>query len=109
MGVREKNDFFRPDVPFGVDARCLLNRLKDGKRFQETDPLGVLPPFGVRYCPQWIRDGSSNMGKALARAFLHANSVLRRAKDFRMPKNEVNPHSLPIPTLICYLFSKFEE
>ena len=84
--------------------------IKGRKKISRDRPSGsLLPPFWVRYCPQWHRDGGSKMGKVLAHAFLHANSVLRRAKDFRMPKIDVNPHSLPITTLSCYLFSKFEE
>ena len=55
--------FFRPDVTFGVDARCLLNRLKDGKKISRERPSGsLLLPFRVRYCPQWLREGGSKMG-----------------------------------------------
>ena len=110
MGVKKKMTFFRPDVTFGIDARCLLNPLKDGKKIQETNVLGVIcRHLGYDTAPSGFLTGAQKWGKVLARAFLRVNSVLRRAKDFRMPKIEINPHSLPIPTLICYLFSKFEE
>ena len=87
MGVKEKNDFFRPDVTFGVDARWLLNRFNDGKKISRDRPSGsLLIPFGVRYCPQGLREGAQGWGTDLARAFLRANSVVRRANDFGMPK-----------------------
>ena len=31
-GQKKRNDFFRSDVKFGVDARWLLNRFKNGKK-----------------------------------------------------------------------------
>ena len=110
MGVKEKKYFFRPDVTFEVDAQWLLNRCEDGKKILRDRPSGSrLPPFRVRYCPQGLREGVQKCGKVLAHAFLCANSVLRWANDFGMPKIDVKPHFLPIPTLICYLFSIFEE
>ena len=49
------------------------------------------------------------MGKVLARAFLRANSVLRRANGFGMPKIEVKPHFLPTPTLNLPFISKIQR
>ena len=100
----------RPDVAFEGDARWLLNRFKNGKKISRNRPSGsLLLLLEVRNFPQALREGGSKWGKVLARASLRANSVLRWANDFRMPKIDVKLHSLPIPALICYLFSKFEE
>ena len=47
----------RPDVAFGVGARRLLNRSKDRKKISRNRPSGsLLPPFGVRNCPQGLRE-----------------------------------------------------
>ena len=82
----------------------------DRKRFQETDHLGVFwRHLGYDTAPRGFMSGVEKLDKVLARAFSRSNSVLRRANDFGMPKIDVKPHSLPTPTLICYLFSKFEE
>ena len=40
---------------------------------------------------------------------LRRNSVLRGVNDLGMSKFGVKPHSLPIATIICNLFLKFEE
>ena len=110
MGVKGKMIVSRPDVASGLDAQWLLNRFKNGKKISRKRPSGsLLPPFGVRNCPRGFVRGAQKWGKILACAFLRANSVLRRANDLRMSKIDVNPNSLPIPILICYLFSKFEE
>ena len=51
-GGQGKKYFFRPDVTFGVDARWLLNRFKDGKEISRDRPSGSLSiPFWVQYCP----------------------------------------------------------
>ena len=42
-------------------------------------------------------------------AILGCNSDLRWVNDLGMSKFDVKPHSLPIPTIICNLFPKFEE
>ena len=42
-------------------------------------------------------------------AILGCNSDLRGVNDLGMSKFDVKPHSLPIPTIICNLFPKFEE
>ena len=64
-GQRKKNDFFRPDVTFGVDAQWLLHRFKDEKKISRDRPSGsLLPPFRVRYCPCGLREGGSKMGQS---------------------------------------------
>ena len=71
MGVKEKNDYFRPKVTFGVEPRCLLNRLKDGKKiFKETNLLGVICCH-LRYdtAPSGFVTGVQKSGKVLANAF----------------------------------------
>ena len=101
MGVKEKqNNFFRPDVKFEVDARWLLHPFKDGKKISRDRPsVSLLPPFTVRYCPYGLREGGSKMGRVLARTFLCANSVLRRANDFGYEKSTENH--------ILYLFQPY--
>ena len=107
MGVKEKKRFFRPDVTFGVDARWLPHRFKDGKKISRDRPSGnLLPPFRVRYYPYGLREGVQKWGKVLARDFLRANSFLRRTNDIGMRKIDVKPHSLPIPAIFFYLLSK---
>ena len=61
LGV--KNDFFQSDPTFEVNARWLLSRFKKRKKISRDRPTGsLLPPFGVRYCPQGLRAGVSKMG-----------------------------------------------
>ena len=51
-----------PDVAFGVDARWLLNRFKNGKKISRNRPSGsLLLPLEVRNCPQGLREGGSKM------------------------------------------------
>ena len=109
-GGQRKTKFFRPEVTFGVDAQWLLNRFENGKRFQETDRLGVVcHHLGYDTAPGGFVRGAQKWGKIFARAFLRANSILRRANFFGMSKIDVKPYSLPITTLISHLFPKFRE
>ena len=37
--------------------------IKGRKKISRDQPSGsLLPPFRVRYCPQWLREGGSKMG-----------------------------------------------
>ena len=110
MGVKQKMFFF--------DLRLRLELMLDGystdfrteKIFQENGRLRVVcHHLRVRYCLWGLRERAQKWGKNWARAFLCANSVLRRANDFGMSKIDVKPYSLPIPTLICNLSPKLEE
>ena len=80
------------------------------KRFKETDRVGVVcHHLGHDTTPGGFMRGAQKWGKCLARAYLRANSVLRRANAFGMSKIDIKPHSLPMPSLICHLFPKFKE
>ena len=110
MGSNKRKFFFDLSLRLELMLGGYSTDFKTEKRFQETDHLGVVchhleydTASGgfVRRAQKW--------GKVLARAFLRANSILRRANGFRMSKIDVKPHFLPIPTLICHLFPKFKE
>ena len=110
MGVKEKKFFFRPEVTFGVDARWLLNRFENGKKIARDRSSGVVcHHLGYDTAPGGFVRGAQRWGKIFARAFLRANSILRRANFFGMSKIDVKPYSLPITTLISHLFPKFRE
>ena len=80
------------------------------KRFQENGRLrAVCHHLGCDTAPGGFVRGAQKWGKILARAFLCANSVLRRANDSGMSKIDVKPYSLPFPILICNLSPKLEE
>ena len=53
--------------------------------------------------------GAQKWGKVLVRAYLRANSVLRRANVFGMSKIDVNPHSLPMPSFNLPFISKIQR
>ena len=60
---------------------------KTEKSFQETDRLGVVcHHLGYDTYPRGFVRGAQKWGKILFRAFLRANSVLRHANGFGMPK-----------------------
>ena len=89
MGVKRKKDFF-------FDLSLRLELMLDGystdfkteKRFQKTDRLGVVCHH-LEYdtAPGGFVRGAQKWDKALARAFLRANSILRRANGFKMSKS----------------------
>ena len=59
---------------------------------------------------QPISESYKKWGKVLARAFLRGNSVLCGVTGFgRMSRFDVKPQSLPISTIICNLFPKFDQ
>ena len=109
-GQRKKKFFF--------DLRLRLELMLDGcqtdstteKRFQETDRLGVVcHHLGYDTAPGSFVRGAQKWGKIFARAFLRANSILRRANSFGMSKIDVKPYSLTTTTLISHSFPKFRE
>ena len=80
------------------------------KRFQKNGHLRVVcHNLGCDTTPGGFVRGAQKWGKILARSFLCANSVFRRANGFGMSKIDVKPYFLSIPTLICNLSPKLEE
>ena len=109
-GQRKETIFFDLTLRLELTLDGYQTDLRTEKRFQENDHLGVFCcHVGYDSVPRGFVKGTQKWGKVLGRAFLHANSVLRRANYFGMPKIDVKSHSLPIPTLLRYSFSKFEE
>ena len=109
MGVKEKNDFFDLTLRLELMLNGYSTEFKTEKSFQETDRLGVVcHHLGYdTYLRGFVR-GAQIWVKFCPAPFC-ANSVLRHANGFGMPKIDVKLHSLPIPTLISHLFPKFEE
>ena len=109
-GQRKKSFFFDLRLRLELMLDGWSTDLKKEKRFQETDRLGVVcHHLGYDTAPGGFVRGAQKWGKIFARAFLRANSILRRANFFGMSKIDVKPYSLPTTTLISHLFPKFRE